>query len=281
MNKKIINEKEKAFCDFDRKITALEGYLELTKFNIKFWLQDLKDRYDSNLSERNDKFKGKVKNFETKLLKENKLLPKNKKITRIEIKKLANAEAKLFFLKKRIKNSQTFIELCKNKKYSEAIKLNERYLEDIEEEYVRDKEFLPQFVYQSTIAQTWSILEELLDKLVAILEDCFGRRKCNECFNDKKLPKISIVLKKINNYGLAIDLNAEIKERIHLLRKIRNQFVHSLGSDLPQELLSKIETSLLKTKKVSDINYQLCMESLETTKEFSEKIKKAFEKKYL
>lgn len=145
------------------------------------------------------------------------------------------------------------------------------------EEREEEKIIIHQFICQSFLSLLWSQLEGLLDSLVKFLEREYGSKPF---LYNEKLPTLNILLNKINNYGLIININPELGRKIQLIRKFRNKFVHSLGGNIVGEINNQAIKDFEKIKQEGDINLQFCLDSLNTVKLFTERIKESFKKKY-
>lgn len=145
------------------------------------------------------------------------------------------------------------------------------------DEYKGEKNNFLQFLYQSLLSLLWSRLEGLLDSSVKLLEKEFGQKRF---LLNKKLPVINILLGRINNYGLMININPELGRKIQSIRLIRNKFIHSLGGNIAEDLGNVAENDFRRIKNEKDIDYEFCLGSVETVRSFSEKIKLAFKEKY-
>lgn len=167
-------------------------------------------------------------------------------------------------------------ELKNTKDEAKAEKLAKLWAKIEKLQFPFEKMYFFDFLYQSTIALTWSHLEDLLNNLVKLLEQEHGRMPSPK----KRMPKINYLLMKINNYGLRVDLDPELREKVDEMREIRNSFVHSLGADLPNELRKKTQKEVDRVKKEGDIDEKRCEKSLDTASEFLQRIKEAFEKKF-
>lgn len=147
-----------------------------------------------------------------------------------------------------------------------------------EDEIIQEEKQLYLYLSEAVVSRVWSEIEELLDELVLFLKTRFGSR------NGKwspKVPRVHFLLKRINNYGLLIDLDPKLRQEIDALRTIRNKFVHSLGKDVALNLVQTASEDLSRIKSPQDITFQFCEDALETAKKFAETIKKEMDKREL
>jgi hypothetical protein len=152
----------------------------------------------------------------------------------------------------------------------------ESFIKDHEQgEIELEKKQLYLYLSEAVISRVWSEIEELLDELVLLLEAKFGSRDGKW---SQKVPRVHFLLKRINNYGLLIDLDPKLRREIDALRKIRNEFVHSLGKDVALNLIQTTSEDLSRIKFSQDITFQFCADALETAKRFAEAIKKEMDK---
>jgi hypothetical protein len=97
------------------------------------------------------------------------------------------------------------------------------------EELLENEDLLPRFAYGSVLVLCFTILEKLLDELVAAAEHQTGHR-IKTFDRQRGEPEIAHAQRFIESaLGTRVEVDADTTAELHRLRVLRNRFVHGLA----------------------------------------------------
>lgn len=137
--------------------------------------------------------------------------------------------------------------------------------------------FLPQFLFQSSVALLYAQLEIYLEKVALLIEKEDG--KIRPGWN-KKIPKFHFLLGTIRDYGLNINIPLFLEHKINNLNHIRNELVHSINGDPLRGREDRLYEDIQSLIEEQDTNYQFLLMSVEDALSLINKVKETFERCY-
>lgn len=138
-----------------------------------------------------------------------------------------------------------------------------------------DEEYFYEMHYLSVILMLFSFFENLLSDLsidVAKSED-----KWVENYMDKSLPYIKrymYFLKEICN--LDIEITEEQQKKLDIIRKIRNNYLHSLEKDIPDDIQEELKKVLDLDKNKIRVNPDFIFMSFQIIGEIVQNLEKSY-----
>lgn len=134
--------------------------------------------------------------------------------------------------------------------------------------------FLPQFLFQSSVALLYAQLEIYLEKVALLIERESGKIRPEW---NKKIPKFHFLLGTIRDYGLNINIPLFLEHKINNLNHIRNELVHSINGDPLRGREDRLCEDIQSLIEEQDTNYQFLLMSVEDATSLINKVKEAFE----
>lgn len=150
-----------------------------------------------------------------------------------------------------IKNYLKFSKESLNQKKKEI--MNKKELAAYGRCHFSDEEYFYEMHYLSVILMMFSLFENLLSDLS--IDVAKSENKRIENYMDKSLPYINRYLNFLTNEcNLDIFISEDQYSQIDIIRKIRNNYLHSLEKDIPEEIQEELKTVLELDKNKIRIN---------------------------
>jgi hypothetical protein len=160
-----------------------------------------------------------------------------------------------------------------NKKKKETI--NQKELAAYGRCHFSDEEYFYEMHYLSVVLMLFSFFENLLSDLsidIAKSED-----KWIENYMDKSLPYIKRYLNfLIKECQLSINITEEQQNKLDIIRKIRNNYLHSLEKDIPYEIQEELKNILELDKNKIRVNADFILMSFKIIGEIVSDLEKAY-----
>lgn len=262
----LLNQFKGLFNQFEKKFNLLEEYFFLIQLQVDSWLSWKEDEVKMDILQKGEEL-NKRKNICLKQIKK-----EYPKATQLQLDQLATSIAKAEILIQEVND------------FKNAGKIFPKTVKEFKKEFKTEKKFYVRYTNQSIIALAFSLIEGLLKELVNVLEENFGSYRISKKENGKLIPELDFLRKKLNYYGFLTDLDHKTIIKINGIRENRNHFIHSLSGNLTDgviaEALKKSIQAKIQAKDNYGQNYQSGLDSIETIKDFYEKLKRSFSDKY-
>jgi len=254
----ILNQFKGLFNQFEKKFNLLEEYFLLVQLQVDSWLSWREDEVKMDILQKGGEL-NKRKKIYLKQFKE-----EYPKATQLQLDQLVTSKAEVEILKQVIND------------FKNAGKIFPKTIKELKKEFKTEKKFYVRYTNQSIIALAFSLIEGLLKELVNVLEENFGSYRISKKENGKLIPELDFLRKKLNYYGFLTDLDHKTIIKINGIRENRNHFIHSLSGNLTDGVIAEALKKSIQAKDNYGQNYQSGLDSIETIKDFYEKVKKSF-----
>lgn len=150
-----------------------------------------------------------------------------------------------------------------------------------EEELLSDQKHFNEHLYTSLFTLIYSVFEDFLNQLTSYAAELNGIA-VNISPYPGRMPEIQKRLEFLKySCGLDTNLDKEFRDELHLHRKIRNEFIHSLEEDLPKKVRKEIEKLVdSPAERFEKPDYEFVMRAYDTFTGITFRIEEAFEKRF-
>lgn len=138
-----------------------------------------------------------------------------------------------------------------------------------------DEEYFYEMHYLSVVLMLFSFFENLLSDLS--LDISKSEDKWIENYMDKSLPYIKRYLSfLINECHLDVNITEEQQNKLDIIRKIRNNYLHSLEKDIPDEIQEELKNILELDKNKIRVNADFISMSFKIIGEIVSDLERAY-----